>query len=137
MLKCTVKLEYSVMDQRADYQESEAVASTLTFVIWLMPPVWRSQIEAHEIYHGKGLDVCLSLAIALSTIQVTVRFSSVTPNFEEETPGGSGASHLSSPSTNITRGHAARRLFSTPMRQMHYALTNTHVFSAIRTQALW
>ncbi|GFS98625.1 NACHT and WD repeat domain-containing protein 2 [Trichonephila clavipes] len=32
-----------------------------------MPPVWRSQIEAHEILRGKGLEVRLSLA--LSTIQ--------------------------------------------------------------------
>ncbi|GFU42490.1 hypothetical protein TNCV_4556141 [Trichonephila clavipes] len=33
-----------------------------------------SQIEAHKIHRGKGLEVRLSLA--LSTIQVTVRFSS-------------------------------------------------------------
>ncbi|GFW89981.1 uncharacterized protein TNCV_3741671 [Trichonephila clavipes] len=39
-----------------------------------MPSVWRSQIEAHEIHRGKGLEVCLSLA--LTTIQVTVRISS-------------------------------------------------------------
>ncbi|GFV20508.1 hypothetical protein TNCV_4142691 [Trichonephila clavipes] len=39
-----------------------------------MPPVWRSQIEAHEIHRGLGLEVRLSLV--LSTIQVTVRFSS-------------------------------------------------------------
>ncbi|GFX14951.1 hypothetical protein TNCV_4897191 [Trichonephila clavipes] len=41
-----------------------------------MPPVWHSQIEAHEIPRGNGLDVRLSLALALSTLQVTVRFSS-------------------------------------------------------------
>ncbi|GFV97609.1 hypothetical protein TNCV_2041171 [Trichonephila clavipes] len=34
-----------------------------------MPPARRSQIEAHEINHGKGLDVRLSLAVPLSTIQ--------------------------------------------------------------------
>ncbi|GFW75645.1 hypothetical protein TNCV_4428281 [Trichonephila clavipes] len=39
-----------------------------------MPPVRRSQIETHEIHRGKELEVRLSLA--LSTIQVTVRFSS-------------------------------------------------------------
>ncbi|GFV53234.1 hypothetical protein TNCV_1065931 [Trichonephila clavipes] len=39
-----------------------------------MSPVGRSQIEADEIHQGKGLEVRLSLA--LSTIQVTVRFSS-------------------------------------------------------------
>ncbi|GFS63778.1 hypothetical protein TNCV_1128101 [Trichonephila clavipes] len=42
-----------------------------------MPPVWRGQIEAHEVHRGKGLDVRLSIAVALSTIQVTVRFGSV------------------------------------------------------------
>ncbi|GFW52503.1 hypothetical protein TNCV_404311 [Trichonephila clavipes] len=49
-----------------------------------MPPVWRSQIEAHEIHRGKGLEVGLSLA--LSTIQVTVRFSSA--KFPEGTIDG-------------------------------------------------
>ncbi|GFY14605.1 hypothetical protein TNCV_4828081 [Trichonephila clavipes] len=42
-----------------------------------MPPVRRSQIEAHEIHRGKGLDAHMSMALTLSTIQVTVRFSSV------------------------------------------------------------
>ncbi|GFW78182.1 hypothetical protein TNCV_136511 [Trichonephila clavipes] len=42
-----------------------------------MPPVWRSQIEAHEIHRVKGLEVRLSFASALSTIQVTVRICSV------------------------------------------------------------
>ncbi|GFV02017.1 hypothetical protein TNCV_3904191 [Trichonephila clavipes] len=36
-----------------------------------------SQIEAHEIHRGNGLDVRLSLTLALRTVQVTVRFSSV------------------------------------------------------------
>ncbi|GFW59028.1 hypothetical protein TNCV_2831341 [Trichonephila clavipes] len=39
-----------------------------------MPPVCRSQIEAHEIHRGMRLEERLSLA--LSTIQVTVGFSS-------------------------------------------------------------
>ncbi|GFV94706.1 uncharacterized protein TNCV_3864291 [Trichonephila clavipes] len=34
------------------------------------------QIKAHEIHSGKELDVSLSLALALSTMQETVRFSS-------------------------------------------------------------
>ncbi|GFW81741.1 hypothetical protein TNCV_2884151 [Trichonephila clavipes] len=67
------------------------------------------QIEAHEIHYGKRLDVRLSLAVALNTIQVTVRFSSAPPQF-----GGSGASHLSSPTTNLTRGLSACRLFKVP-----------------------
>ncbi|GFU47873.1 hypothetical protein TNCV_4966871 [Trichonephila clavipes] len=35
-----------------------------------MPSVWHSQIEAHKIHHGNELDVSLSLALVLSTIQV-------------------------------------------------------------------
>ncbi|GFT25644.1 hypothetical protein TNCV_1965541 [Trichonephila clavipes] len=41
-----------------------------------MPPVGRSRNEAHEIHPGKGLEVRLSLAYTLSTIQETVRISS-------------------------------------------------------------
>ncbi|GFU21397.1 hypothetical protein TNCV_891411 [Trichonephila clavipes] len=37
-----------------------------------------------------------------------------TPILREDTWGRSGASHLSSPSTNLTRGHAARRLSVVP-----------------------
>ncbi|GFS90500.1 uncharacterized protein TNCV_4097041 [Trichonephila clavipes] len=39
-----------------------------------MPPILRSQNEAHEIHRGKGLEVRLSLA--LNTIQVTGEISS-------------------------------------------------------------
>ncbi|GFX87792.1 uncharacterized protein TNCV_2190681 [Trichonephila clavipes] len=42
-----------------------------------MPPIWQCQIEAQGIHRGNGLEVRLSLALALSTIQVIVRFSSV------------------------------------------------------------
>ncbi|GFW96700.1 transposable element Tcb1 transposase [Trichonephila clavipes] len=45
-----------------------------------------SLIEAYEIHRGKGLEVRLSLALALSTIQVSVRFSSA--KFPEETIDG-------------------------------------------------
>ncbi|GFY16159.1 hypothetical protein TNCV_2348041 [Trichonephila clavipes] len=41
-----------------------------------MPPVWLSQIEAQEIHCSKGQEVRLSLTLAFSTIQVTVRISS-------------------------------------------------------------
>ncbi|GFS95166.1 hypothetical protein TNCV_2705121 [Trichonephila clavipes] len=78
-----------------------------------MPPERRSQIEAQEMHHGKGLDVRLSLALALITIQITVRFSSVPP----PQYGGrtwSGVYHLSSPATNLTRGLAALRPFRVP-----------------------
>ncbi|PRD21170.1 UNVERIFIED_CONTAM: hypothetical protein NCL1_52575 [Trichonephila clavipes] len=37
-------------------------------MLFLMPPIGHSQIEAHEIHRSKGLEVRLSLA--LSTIQV-------------------------------------------------------------------
>ncbi|GFX68613.1 hypothetical protein TNCV_1800261 [Trichonephila clavipes] len=48
-------------------------------------------------------------------MQVTVRFGSVPPQFRGRTPWGwSEASHLSSPSTNLTRGLAARRQFRVP-----------------------
>ncbi|GFV61553.1 hypothetical protein TNCV_4543851 [Trichonephila clavipes] len=53
----------------------------------------------------------LSLAVALST----ERFSSVSLQFRGRTPWGwSGASNLSSPTTNLTRGFAARRIFKVP-----------------------
>ncbi|PRD23224.1 UNVERIFIED_CONTAM: Washc4 [Trichonephila clavipes] len=43
----------------------------LVFLLWfLMPPVRRSYIEAHEIHRGKGQEVRLSLA--LSTIQYMI-----------------------------------------------------------------
>ncbi|GFW76578.1 hypothetical protein TNCV_2681951 [Trichonephila clavipes] len=44
------------------------------------------RIKAHKINLGKELDVCLTLAIALSTIQMTVRFSSNPPQFRGNTP---------------------------------------------------
>ncbi|GFV67880.1 hypothetical protein TNCV_926461 [Trichonephila clavipes] len=47
-------------------------------VLLLMPPDRQCQIEAHEIHRGKELEVHLSLAVVLSTIHVTVRFSSLT-----------------------------------------------------------
>ncbi|GFV39488.1 WD repeat-containing protein 63 [Trichonephila clavipes] len=57
----------------------------------------------------------LSLVVALSTIQVTEQFSSISPQFRGKTPWGwSGTSHLSSPSTNLMRRLAARRLFKVP-----------------------
>ncbi|GFU72718.1 hypothetical protein TNCV_194051 [Trichonephila clavipes] len=37
-----------------------------------MPPAWRSQIEAQKIHRGKGLDVRLSLAVALSPYRTSM-----------------------------------------------------------------
>ncbi|GFX95864.1 hypothetical protein TNCV_2084441 [Trichonephila clavipes] len=63
-----------------------------------MPPVWRSQIEAHEIHRAKGLEVCLSLA--LITIQVKVRISSA--KFPEGTVDGvTTYPHLSNLGTEL------------------------------------
>ncbi|GFW36709.1 uncharacterized protein TNCV_1220411 [Trichonephila clavipes] len=47
---------------------------------------------------------------------MTVRFYSVPPQFRGRKPGEGGAvaSHFSFPSTNVTRGLAARRLFKVP-----------------------
>ncbi|GFW15115.1 hypothetical protein TNCV_172621 [Trichonephila clavipes] len=44
-------------------------------------------------------------------MQVTVRFCLVPPQFRRRKPWGC---HLSSPSTNLTRGLSARRLFRVP-----------------------
>ncbi|GFV59534.1 hypothetical protein TNCV_1752731 [Trichonephila clavipes] len=71
-----------------------------------------TQIKAHEIHRGKEDVVRLLLAVASSTIQVAVRFSFVPSQFNGRTPlGWSETSYLSSPSTNLTRGLAAQRLF--------------------------
>ncbi|GFX88691.1 hypothetical protein TNCV_4636121 [Trichonephila clavipes] len=45
-------------------------------------------MQVHEIHQSKGLNVRLSLAVVLSTIQMTVRFSSVPPQFRGRTPWG-------------------------------------------------
>ncbi|GFY10408.1 hypothetical protein TNCV_1462981 [Trichonephila clavipes] len=53
----------------------------------------------------------MSLAVALSTIRVTVRFGLIPPQFSGRTLlRRSGAFYLFSPSTNRTRGFAARSL---------------------------
>ncbi|GFX43376.1 hypothetical protein TNCV_4873961 [Trichonephila clavipes] len=59
------------------------------------------QIEAQEIQRCKGLAECLSLAVALSTIPMTVRFGSFHPSFNGEHPeGGQGPSTYLPLSTN-------------------------------------
>ncbi|GFT51898.1 uncharacterized protein TNCV_1226201 [Trichonephila clavipes] len=46
-------------------------------------------MEAHEIHRGKGLDVCLTLAVALNIMQVTgYVLDQFHPNFEGEYLGG-------------------------------------------------
>ncbi|GFW91494.1 hypothetical protein TNCV_3376581 [Trichonephila clavipes] len=70
----------------------------LTLACWRSQEIGipaQCQIEAHELHPGKGLDVHLSLAVVLSTIQVTVRFGSVPPQFF------SAAGHWSSTSLPI------------------------------------
>ncbi|GFX16783.1 hypothetical protein TNCV_2517631 [Trichonephila clavipes] len=57
-------------------RESETLQRTM---------VYNQCTMVYEIHHIKGLDVCLSLAIALSTTQVTVEFGLIPPKFEGET----------------------------------------------------
>ncbi|GFY23743.1 hypothetical protein TNCV_1630251 [Trichonephila clavipes] len=76
----------------------------------------------------------MSFSAALSTIKVTVRFSSVPPQFRGRTLWEGQGLPLSSPFTNLTRGIAARRLLEYPHAAKHYTFTNIHVFSGIRTQ---
>ncbi|GFV65518.1 hypothetical protein TNCV_1737551 [Trichonephila clavipes] len=65
--------------------------------------------------HDELMTVTLFVSRTLSTIQVTLRFGSIPPQFRGKTLWvWSEASHLSSPSTNHTRGLATRRLFSVP-----------------------
>ncbi|GFT24287.1 hypothetical protein TNCV_2065051 [Trichonephila clavipes] len=55
---------------------------------------------------------------------------------EGEAPGVARGPHPTSPSTNLTRGLAARRLFRVPpCRKGTIHLQKTHVFSGIRTYA--
>ncbi|GFS55549.1 hypothetical protein TNCV_1627701 [Trichonephila clavipes] len=61
--------------------------------------IGNGQIETHEIHHGKGLHICLSLAVALAPYRVVRAF------------------HVSSPSTNLTRGLETQRLFRVPPRR--------------------
>ncbi|GFU41096.1 DDE_3 domain-containing protein [Trichonephila clavipes] len=70
-------------------------------------------------------------AMCESFTQVTVRFCSVPPQFRGRKPWGwLGASHLSSPSANHTRGLAARWLCRIPpMPQTHYTFFQTSMSS--------
>ncbi|GFW86054.1 hypothetical protein TNCV_1968621 [Trichonephila clavipes] len=53
----------------------------------------------------------------------------------EDTCERSGTTHLFSPSTNLTKGLMARRLFIVPPCH-EGTFTNIHVFAGIQTQAL-
>ncbi|GFV47290.1 hypothetical protein TNCV_4829461 [Trichonephila clavipes] len=64
-----------------------------------------------------------------------IRFSS-RPILRKNTLGFSGTSHLSSPSTSLTRGLAARRLFTRRVPPC-FSFTTTHAFSGVRSQASW
>ncbi|GFT55421.1 hypothetical protein TNCV_3189281 [Trichonephila clavipes] len=77
----------------------------------LMPPVGRRLIEeAYEIHRSKGLEVRLSLTLALSAMQVTVRFSSA--NFPKWTIDGETTyPHLH----NLGMELNAREIFFSPL----------------------
>ncbi|GFW83007.1 hypothetical protein TNCV_4604341 [Trichonephila clavipes] len=51
-----------------------------------MPLSQQCRFEAHEIHSDKGLEEHLLLAVAFSTMQVTVRFGSIPP--QEQHPAG-------------------------------------------------
>ncbi|GFV46669.1 hypothetical protein TNCV_3544851 [Trichonephila clavipes] len=105
-------------------------------MLFLMPPDL-DLIPTHEVHHGKRLVERLSLAVDLSNIQVTVRFSSVSPQFRGKTLRGGGQgppSSLPLPSTSredlrvdgyLEYPHAAKAL---------YICKHMHVFSGIRAQ---
>ncbi|GFX10360.1 hypothetical protein TNCV_1867551 [Trichonephila clavipes] len=77
------------------------------------------------------------LSVALSTIQVILRFRSVPPNFEGEHPRGSQG-----PLTSLSHPPTSREdlqldsYLEYPMPQKHYTFTNIQAFSGIRTQDL-
>ncbi|GFT06006.1 hypothetical protein TNCV_4352371 [Trichonephila clavipes] len=80
-----------------------------------MPHDWQRPDQGPRNLSWQRAKSRLSLAIALSTVQVTERFSSVLPQFRGKTPWGwSGAFHLPSHSTNLMRGLASRWLFKVP-----------------------
>ncbi|GFS55560.1 hypothetical protein TNCV_1627751 [Trichonephila clavipes] len=73
-----------------------------------MPSDRQCQIEDHKIHQGKGRHICLSLAIASSTIQVRLGSTTI---LRKNTLGMVRGFPLSSSSTNLTRGLAVRWLF--------------------------
>ncbi|GFX62466.1 hypothetical protein TNCV_413081 [Trichonephila clavipes] len=108
-----------------------------------MLPVWRCQIKAHEIHRGKVLDVRLSLAVALSTMNVIARFGLVTAQFFGEHYKGNQAPPTSQvPLTSLPLPQSSREdlwiddYLENLMPQGHYAFTNTQAFSGIRIQVL-
>ncbi|GFT26410.1 dynein heavy chain 17, axonemal [Trichonephila clavipes] len=109
------RTESEINVAREIYRDVADRAALVYFVVQdlvTLSPMYLFSLKAHVIHHSKGLDVRLSLAATLSLIQVTVNLAQFHPNFEGEHPGGgSRASHLSSPSTNLARRLAARRLF--------------------------
>ncbi|GFS79082.1 hypothetical protein TNCV_4408111 [Trichonephila clavipes] len=80
-----------------------------------------------------GLDVRLSLAVALSILLVTVRFVWFHLNFEGgHSRGGQGPS--TSPTSREDLQLDGYLEYSMPQR--HYTFTNIHAFFGIPTQAL-
>ncbi|GFY20240.1 hypothetical protein TNCV_208721 [Trichonephila clavipes] len=83
---------------------------------------------------GKTRFLCLSLALDLSTMQVTVRFCFVNPNFEGENPGiGQDPPPLPETSRENLRLDG---YLEYPIPRSHYTFTSIHAFSGIRTHAL-
>ncbi|GFW22811.1 ATP-dependent RNA helicase DDX19A [Trichonephila clavipes] len=96
---------------------------TSAILLWVLNELLRDETKEYP----KALMVCPTHEIAESTylfaekiakfceVKVTLRFGSFPPQFREMTPCRlSGASHLSPPSTNLTKGLATRWLFRAP-----------------------
>ncbi|GFT96234.1 uncharacterized protein TNCV_3906741 [Trichonephila clavipes] len=98
----------------------------LAFPLLTTTPHQREDVSALErlsVHHCPTRRVFSGTGHELVTRQVTIRYlypsaTTVTPIMRENTPGVVRASHLSSPSTNLTRGLVARRLFKlSPCRE--------------------
>ncbi|GFV46651.1 hypothetical protein TNCV_4226661 [Trichonephila clavipes] len=73
------------------------------------------QKEAHATHHSKGLACTPVVSRSLEhNVGDSTFWLISTPFLRENTLGASGAFHISSPSINLTRGLAARRLFEVP-----------------------
>ncbi|GFV33792.1 hypothetical protein TNCV_2411731 [Trichonephila clavipes] len=82
------------------------------FLVTLIQVVRRCHIAAHENRRDKGLVVRLSLAVAFEhQAGDSMVWLRTVPMLKENTFRGAEAYCFSSPSTNLTRGLAARKLF--------------------------
>ncbi|GFV68671.1 hypothetical protein TNCV_4883701 [Trichonephila clavipes] len=97
----------------------------------------RCHIEAHEIHRGKGLLLRLLLAVALSTVQVRIRFGFVLLNFERKYLRVARGYPISFPFPPTSRKNLRLdEYLEFPMPHRQCTIINIHAFSGVRTQAL-